>query len=180
MNKVDFFLDADELTPVIGAIQDALTRRPNPEGEPHFDLQSALDSCDEYFESVRELTEATGKLSVHNLLETANGMSSGYRCFWERPFPQGLEMGQPLFSAVLERPMRDLLRTLQSLVGSESEDSLGATLVTLDAEEELTCFSTWLDGLAPHQRIGLHPSPGCCGLGALAASFLLGWWFGRD
>lgn len=87
MNRVDFLLDADELAPVIKALQDALTRRPNPEGEPHFDLQTALDSCDEYFESVRELTEATGKLSAHDLLEAANGMSSGYRCFWERPFP---------------------------------------------------------------------------------------------
>jgi len=57
MNRVDFLLDADELAPVIGALQDALTRRPNPEGEPHFDLQSALDSCEEYFESVRELTD---------------------------------------------------------------------------------------------------------------------------
>ena len=160
MNRVNFLLDADELAPVIKALQDALTRRPNPEGEPHFDLQTALDSCDEYFESIRELTEVTGKLSAHDLLEAANGMSSGYRCFWERPFPQGLEMGQPLFSAVLERPMRDLLRTLQSLTEAESEDYLGEPLITLDAEEELNCFNTWL--------------------GALAASFLLGWWFGRD
>jgi len=179
MNRVDFLLDADELTPVIMALQDALTRRPNPEGEPHFDLQTALDSCDEYFESVRELTETTGRLSTHDLLQAASGMSSGYRCFWERPFPRGLEMGQPLFSAVLERPMRDLLRTLQSLIEAESGDSLGEPLITLDAEEELNCFNSWLDGLAAHQRIGLRPSQGC-GLGSLAASFLLGWWFGRD
>jgi len=179
MNRVDFLLDADELTPVIRALQDALTRRPNPEGEPHFDLQTALDSCDEYFESVRELTETTGRLSTHDLLQAASGMSSGYRCFWERPFPRGLEMGQPLFSAVLERPMRDLLRTLQSLIEAESGDSLGEPLITLDAEEELNCFNSWLDGLAAPQRIGLRPSQGC-GLGSLAASFLLGWWFGRD
>jgi len=179
MNRVDFLLDADELTPVIMALQDALTRRPNPEGEPHFDLQTALDSCDEYFESVRELTETTGRLSTHDLLQAASGMSSGYRCFWERPFPRGLEMGQPLFSAVLERPMRDLLRTLQSLIEAESGDSLGEPLITLDAEEELNCFNSWLDGLAAPQRIGLRPSQGC-GLGSLAASFLLGWWFGRD
>lgn len=68
MNRVDFLLDADELAPVIKALQDVLTRRPNPEGEPHFDLQTTLDSCDEYFESVRELTEATDKLSAHDLL----------------------------------------------------------------------------------------------------------------
>lgn len=55
MNRVDFLLDADELAPVIKALQYALTRRPNPEGEPHFDLQSALDSCEEYFESIREV-----------------------------------------------------------------------------------------------------------------------------
>jgi hypothetical protein len=75
--------------------------------------------------------------------------------------------------------MRDLLRTLQSLTEAESEDYLGEPLITLDAEEELNCFNTWLDGLASHQRIGLRPSQGC-GLGALTASFLLGWWFGRD
>jgi len=179
MNRVDFLLDADELVPVIKVLKEALITRPNPEGEPHFDLQTALDSCDEYFVSVRVLTEATGKLSVHDLLEAANGMSSGYRCFWERPFPQGLEMGQPLFSVVLERPMRDLLRTLRSLTEAESEGYLGEPLITLDAEEELNCFNSWLDGLAAHKRIGLRPSQGY-GLGSLAASFLLGWWFGRD
>ena len=62
MNWVDYLLDADELAPVIKVLQEALITRPNPEGEPHFDLQTALDSCDEYFESVRELTEAAGKL----------------------------------------------------------------------------------------------------------------------
>lgn len=179
MNRVDFLLDTDELAPVIGALQDALTRRPNPEDEPHFDLQTALDSCEEYFESVRELTETTGNLSAQELLEAANGMSSGYHSFWERPFPPGLEIGQPLFSAVLERPMRDLLRTLRSLAEAEREDTLGELLITLDAEEELNCFNSWLDGLEAHQRIGLRPSQGC-GLGSLAASFLLGWWFGRD
>jgi hypothetical protein len=35
---VDFLLDADSLAPVIKVLQDALTRRPNPEGEPNFDL----------------------------------------------------------------------------------------------------------------------------------------------
>lgn len=58
-----------------------MTRRPNPEGEPHFDLQIVLDSCDEYFESARELTEATGKLQVHDLLEAAYGMSWGTVAF---------------------------------------------------------------------------------------------------
>ncbi|NLT68327.1 MAG: hypothetical protein GXX84_17130 [Acidobacteria bacterium] len=103
MNRVDFLLDADELSLVIKALQDALTRRPNPEGEPHFELQTALDSFDEYFESVRKLTEAIGKLSAH-----------------------------------------DLLRMLQSLTEAESEDYLGEPLITLDAEEELNCFNTWL------------------------------------
>lgn len=104
MNRVDFLLDADELAPVIKALQDALTRRPNPEGEPHFDLQTALDSCDEYFESVRELTEATGKLSAHDLLEAANGMSSGYRCFWERHSPKAWKWVSPCFRPFLNGP----------------------------------------------------------------------------
>lgn len=50
MNRVDFLLDADELAPVIKALQKALITHPNPEGKPHFDLQTALDSCDEYVE----------------------------------------------------------------------------------------------------------------------------------
>lgn len=179
MNRVDFLLDADGLAPVIKVLQDALTKRPNPEGEPHFDLETALESCDEYSHSIRDLTETAGELSAHDLLRAANGMSSGYRCLWERPFPPGLETGQPLFSAVLERPMRDLLRTLQSLTAAESEDYLGEPLITLDAKEELNCFNTWLDGLKSHRRLGLRPSQGCR-FGALATSFLLGWWFGQD
>jgi hypothetical protein len=75
--------------------------------------------------------------------------------------------------------MRDLLRTLQSFIEAENEDYLGEPVITLDAEEELNCFNTWHDGLASHQRIGLRPSQRR-GLGAVAASFLFGWWFGRD
>lgn len=51
INRVGFLLDADELVPVVKVLQHALTGRPNPEGSPHFDLQTALESCDEYFQA---------------------------------------------------------------------------------------------------------------------------------
>ncbi len=185
MNKVDFLLHADELSAVITVLQNALTRRPNPRGEPWFDLQTARASCDEFFESLWQLEEACGTLSTDDLLQAAKGMSSGYHRFWRRPFPPGLEMGQPLFSSVLERPMRDLLRSLQSLMKDGSSDSLDNPLLTLDAEEEMNCFVCWLDGLPAHQRIAVQvpqntqPSQKT-GLVALAASFFLGWWLGQD
>lgn len=46
--------------------------------------------------------------------------------------------------------MRDLLQMLQSFTEAESEDYLRELLITLDVEEKLNCFNTWLDGLLPH------------------------------
>ena len=156
-----------------------MTRRPAPEGDPHFDLQSALESSEEYFERVQALMDSAGTLSGHDLLQAATGMSSGYCSFWERPFPQGLEVGQPLFSAVLERPMRNLLGVLQSLGEAESESYPGKPVFNLDAEEELEYFHAWLEDLPSYQRSGILSSQGA-GLGTLATFLLLGWWIGQD
>lgn len=86
-------------------------------------------------------------------------------------------MGQPLFSAVLERPMRDLLRTLKSLAADDGNMSLIKHQLNLDAEDEMRCFKSWLDSLPSYQKSGLETTQNF-GLGSLAASFLLGWWFG--
>lgn len=180
MNRADFLLSAKELAPIILVLRNGLIQRPTPEGTPHFDLQSALESAENYFHSVRELGEAGGNLSADDLLKTAEGMVAGYHCLWERPFPLGLEKGQILAAAVLERPMRDLLRGLERLVDQAEHDDLPAEpLLTLDADEEAERFNNWLDTLPYHQRLGIRP-PHRCGLTSLAAAFLLGWWIGGD
>ncbi len=100
-------------------------------------------------------------------------MASGYCCC----LVYGLEMGQPLFAAVLEPPMRDLLAMLQFLTSATNRDSLDDPFIILDAEEELHCFNAWFDSLPDYQRTGVVPSLEV-GAGALAVSFLLGWWLG--
>ncbi|MCF6178984.1 MAG: hypothetical protein L3J63_06305 [Geopsychrobacter sp.] len=124
------------------------------------------------------LQKSTEQLTAQDLLLATDGMVAGYHALWQQPFPYGLEAGQQLFSAVLERPMRDLLNGLEALKSGSTPEM---PLLVLDAEAELECFNHWVDELPGYERQGLRPeTTHSCGLGSLAASFLLGWWFGRD
>lgn len=178
-DRVRFLIDADELALAVKTLSEALTMRPNPEGAAHSDLNRAVKSCSEYFDGMSALTEEGGEFKGRDLIQATGKISSGYHNLWRRPFPPGMEIGQALFSAVLERPMRDLLRELQSCADPEIQASPEKSPLELDAKVELNIFTFWLDGLAERDRVGLR-SAWNIGYAPLAASFLLGWWIGND
>ena len=170
-------LSVDELPPVVQVLKDALVRRPIPDGVPCYDLRTALDCCDEYFCGIRAISEADANFSSDDLLDAVESMAAGYHSLWACRFPLGLEVGQPLFSAVLERPMRDLVRVLEPCQAEDGDD-FPFEMVTLDAEDELKCFNSWHDSLQSYQQLQKQPGSGC-DFSDLAISFLLGWWLGR-
>ncbi len=180
MNKTNFLLDADELLPIIDILRDGLLQRPMPEGTPHRDLKAALKSAESFFKSTSKITKTRRNLSARDLQKTAQGMVEGYHCLWQRPFPYGLEAGQTLASAVLERPIRDMLRSLQRIVEQSERDNLPAEpLIHLDAEEEMAHFNNWHARLPQYQRMKVAPQRKYDTV-SLATAFLLGWWIGMD
>jgi hypothetical protein len=171
---------AAELQTVITRLRRGLIDRPTPEGPPHPDLAAAISpASDTYFGGLQSLAPGTPELPLDLLNQAVEKMVEGCHLLWERPFPPGLEMGQILYAAILERPMRDLLRVLEEEGGSLVASDRQQRTLAIEAGEELARFNAWFDGLPARQRLGLSPARGC-GLGALAVSFLLGWWVGGE
>lgn len=177
-SKVSYELNTDELKPVIEMVQQALLMRPNPTGVAYEHLQAGLNEGGVYFDGLLALTQVLGRGSTQDLQRSVEKMAEDYHRFWARPFAPGLAVAQPLFSAVLERPMRDLLHALVPMMAYENTDHLPDGCIVLDAQDELGCFTGWLDTIPAYQRAGI-PSVRPYNLGRyMVASFLLGWWFG--
>jgi hypothetical protein len=101
-----------------------------------------------------------------------------YHDLWRRSFPPGLEQGQVLFGAVMERPLRILLRYLEDVGKSDPAGDELPGEVILEADEEIERLDSWLNGL-PVGRLCRAPTRPF-GFGTVAVSFLLGWWIGGD
>ncbi|MDO4683546.1 MAG: hypothetical protein Q4B17_12290 [Lautropia sp.] len=185
MNTVNFSLDPEELRPIIELLQDTLLNRPElDEYDPYDDVDEAIDSASPFFDAFQNLIAlpVTG-LDTQVLMDTVMGIRDGYQTFWQRPFPDGLEAGQPLFSAVMERPMREMLRFLTQLSRSANNGDAGDSTLQLflDAEEEMACFQAWREEQEEKQtrHYSSSVSKGT-GLGSLALAFGLGWLLGND
>lgn len=183
-----FDLILDDLLPVIQILENALKHRPTPQGLPHFDLESAISSASAYSYALQALT---GKehLRSQDLIELALGLKQGYHDLWERPFPIGFEEGQRLFSAMLERPMTQMIQEFKKMTSITSEAEHNYTpKITFEAEYETKMFLLWLDKMKYkylsdnlyddveiyQERSQYNASP--FGLGV--AAFLFGFWLG--
>ena len=178
MPTINFALDSNELSGIAQILQKALLERPTPKGLPYLDLDEAIDSTHEFFESLQDLAYSSTELTTQDLRHLAQGMAKGYTTLWHRPFPYGLEEGQMMLSQVLEKPIRNLLRALSDISHGNS-DYLGNFSTSLEVSNELTYFDQWARSAEPHYR-SIKPAKPSCELGFLAASFLLGWWIGRS
>jgi len=110
-----------------------------------------------------------------------------YRSLWQRPFPPGVEKGQILCSAVIERIMRTMLEHFEQAVfvvekPKEAVARFGSVEVhlqlVLEADKKIEAFNQWLANETC--ELALEKTPRYDGLGTLAAGLLLGWWIGRD
>lgn len=139
-------LDYDDLPAIIEILDDALLNRPIPSGLPHFDLDSAICSASDYSDAIKELSKPGTVLDAWYFQYFAKKLSNGYKTFWMRPFPYGLERGQFLFSAILERVIRDLSLNLKKIL-KEREFKNDKPFISLNAEEEVRSFTLWLEEL---------------------------------
>ncbi|MGE4579235.1 MAG: hypothetical protein AB7F21_06815 [Desulfuromonadales bacterium] len=187
MSRIDFDCDSEKLDEVIEILKNGLALRPTPAGLPYDNLEAAMTATDDYFEKLQEIGEGRSGFEGDDLLDLATGMVAAYHRLWESPFPSGLEAGQALFSAILERPLRDLLRGLMAV--REGETAGHEPLLLLDSKEEVAYFIDWVRsqpaypaGIGRLQPRRSTPVTGKqnFGYGSLAASFLLGWWFGNE
>ncbi|MBI5307289.1 MAG: hypothetical protein HZB37_02860, partial [Planctomycetes bacterium] len=124
---------AKELGPLIAQIQSAVINRPVPSGLPR--ERNLGDICplfDENAVVVAELTDALNNADskvliqssvtdneirgvVETLAKPLSHYIGIYHAFCSRPFPSGLEEGVYLFSAGLERVLKQLLEGLERL-----------------------------------------------------------------
>ncbi|MDP8174799.1 hypothetical protein [Phocoenobacter skyensis] len=145
--NVMFNLNTDDLPPIIDVLKDALFNRPEPDYFYYDNLDSAIVSAIDYAEAIDKCRYATGTLYAADLLEIAEKMASGYTSLWKHSFPKGLEQGQALFSQILEKPMRQLLRNLELLVDPNNTTKLTSPLITLEAEREVDYFNNWRESI---------------------------------
>lgn len=165
-------LTYDDLQPIIDILDDALLNRPEPIGEPHFDIDSAIFSAYDYSYALEELSNEDKELDSWDFEHLIQNMANGYKEFWERPFPEGQEVGQILFSAILEKPMRDLLRNLRKILREEGFDN-SKPLICLDADKEVEAFNLWLESLDNDRN---ERNSSNCGL--VLGAVLFGYWLG--
>ncbi|WP_386689911.1 hypothetical protein [Lonepinella sp. MS14437] len=168
-----FNLNSDDLQPVIDILDEALLNRPEPIGIPHYDIDSAIASAREYSDAIDELSDPDIQLDAWDLQHLAQSMANGYKEFWESPFPIGLETGQILFSAILEKPMRELSRNLKKILRNLEIDD-NNPLINIDAEKEVDAFNEWLETT---QTTNKSNKSSCCGW--ILAAGLFGYWLGN-
>lgn len=169
--------DISPLEKAIDLLRDAFIDRPVPAGDPFDDLDGPRELLDRFCEAVRLIADASDS-SGEQFVEALRKAVEVYHDLWSRPFPQGLERGQPLFGAVMEKPLRILLRHLERAFERESATDELPDEVVLEADEEIERVTEWLDELpvAGLRRMPARPF----GFGSLAVSFLLGWWMGGE
>lgn len=161
----------------ITLLRNAFIDRPVPAGNPFDDLDGPRELLDHFCEAVRLVVIVSGN-SGGQFIEALQRAVEIYHNLWRRPFPEGLERGQALFGAVMEKPLRILLRHLEGVPERETAADDLPDEVVLEADEEIERVVEWLDGLPV---TGIHRTLARpFGFGSLAVSFLLGWWVGGE
>lgn len=170
-----FNLDFGDLEPVIEILEDALLNRAEPSGIAYYDVDSAIASASEYSSAIEDLSDPSVELDAWDFQHIVEKMAQGYKDFWEQPFPAGLEEGQFLFSAILEKPMKELLRNLKYILKEKDFDN-NRPLISIDAEKEVNAFNKWLESISKRSSKTKYNS-GLDFEWVLAAG-LFGYWLG--
>lgn len=166
-----------QLDNVIGSLRNAFIDRPVPTGEPSDDLTRPLELLDRFGDVLRLIGPETA-IDDEQLLDSLQTAIGIYHDLWRNPFPQGFEQGQILLGAVMEKPLRALLRHLEGAREREPTAEDFHDEVVLEANEEIERLNDWLDALPTGSLHRVPAKP--LGFESLAASFLLGWWIGVE
>lgn len=192
MKYLEFSFDGESRAPmnksddgshnaIIQLLQDAFIDRPYPEDgsvdEPAEGVDVLVDLLERFSGALSRLVE-TLQFGDDPLLPTLEEVVEVYHDLWRSTLPEVLLPGQILLGAVMEQPLRTLLRQLERLSQSGAVEEFRQVEIVLEADAELERFNDWLDCLPP-EELWRRPEKRF-GVGSLATSFLLGWWFGRD
>lgn len=168
-----FHLDFDDLPPIIDILEEGLLNKPEPEGFSHYDLDSAIYSAHAFDEAIEELSKTEIAMDSWDFQRLVEQMVEGYHALWAQPFPEGLEEGQYLFSAMLEKVLKELLKNLKSIVRDRYYDDT-KPLVYLDAEKEVEVFNHWLENRKEHSSVANKST----NWSLVLAAGLFGYWLG--
>lgn len=169
-----FHLDVEDLQPIIDIIEDGFFNKPEPSGVAHYDLDSAIYSAHAYGEAIEELADPDVIMDAWDFRRLVEQLIEGYHALWERPFPNGLEEGQYLFSAMMEKPLKVLLKNLKSILKNQDYDD-SKPLIYVDAEREADAFNHWLEQKRRNPNF-LHKS---MDWSLVIAAGLFGYWLGH-
>jgi len=202
---------ADEFKPLIRSIQTAFVHRPVPSGEAYADIGDLMDSigsrASETLATLPSVVESLSKIlslpeeevgikqikdSMGQVAAVVEQLIGMFHKLWKRPFPSQFANGQSLASAMLERPLRDLLGLFEAVVEA-AEDPDAAVVkygnkriefnLTLSIDEEAAAFIEWKQDVemrarSMHQYQLRKEKDGS--FAELLLAFLLGVWIGHD
>jgi|GEM_PF-5831440 hypothetical protein len=159
------------LKPLIIEINRALKEKPLPKGSPHDIFSESylfrwLRELERIFLNIKEAINRTGKVlassepvkrdevekSVQEIRILVKRFVHLFHTLWQKPFPEGFEEGQHLFSALFEKPLNDLKEFFQNVVNivENPEDAVksnGSTtfelVLVLKIDKEAEAFHQW-------------------------------------
>lgn len=186
---VSCLITEEVLQETISKLYNAFVDCPTADGKPYDDLESAMKSLEDFIAVTQKMAQAVGSVD-ESFLENIDLLVSAYHEFWRRPFPVGFESGQKVSSAIMERALRNMLKTFEGLTqdNCNANNPIEIDLIPIAEAER---FNDWAEGLpavsdmdsngnTPIRVMHQPPPPSSYGMGSLIASFLLGWWIGSD
>jgi len=163
---------ADKLEKVVGQAAREMMNRPVSEWARWSDITEVVEKvCDYFKDNIERLTDATNQLtervlskedvadntiqnSVQSITIPLFNLVSLYHFIWSRPFPLGMERGQPLLAAMVERVVRDFCDMIDDVIlairnPEKAVRDHGSTTIRMNLDfkidEEGRRFNEWLN-----------------------------------
>ncbi|MBN2333825.1 MAG: hypothetical protein JXO49_11695 [Deltaproteobacteria bacterium] len=180
-------LQEDTVQKAIAKLHRAFIDRPAAVGEPYEHLETATRNIAKFIGVTQDMAVLSGSIG-ESFLDNIDLLAGFYHDFWQRPFPAGLERAQLLFSAIMERMLKNLLIAFESI----DYDSNRPITIDLKADNEFARLEEWIAGLSAASAavadscknmllaVQQEPTQQSCSLVSLMVAFLFGWWFGKD
>jgi len=197
---------ADRLEKVVGKVAREMMNRPVPEWARWNDITELFERVSNYFtKNIQALSDSTNQLteqvlakenvddniiwnSVQSISTPLFNLVSLYHFIWSRPFPSGMEQGQPLLAAMVERVIKDYIDMLDDviLVTKDPEKAVkkhGSLTVRMHMDfridEEAKRFNDWLNFCVVENQVKKRKNIRNILLTAFAG-FLMHDWFWDD
>lgn len=211
MNDTEYFvplhysLIVEELRPIINLLQEALLNRPIPGEDSLYDVTTTIhDTLGRLSSQTQKITHTMNRLgevfaeddptidiirlAVHDLSKPCKTLIEIYNDHWSKSYAAGYETGQVLLSAVLEKILRTVYKSLQQI--AETVNTPAAVVertgtvtinlqIVLEVDSELELLNQWIQNTFHASSYGATQCKRST-LTPLLGAFGLGWLLGRD